>query len=141
LAGGEWHTDIQDHFKQWDIICFMVSPNLMKTKYIHEYEIKKAFERKSHDANFKIVPIIIDFCQWTTEKNNLGKFTALPYTAKPVASFHNQNEAWYIVQACLRLMIEKNLDPTSDDFYEWQPLPKDIIEIYQRIKGKVDANT
>jgi internalin A len=97
LTGGEWHTDIQDYFKQSDIICFMVSPNLMKTKYIHEYEIKKAFERKSHDANFKIVPIIMDFCQWATEKNNLGKFTALPYIAKPVADFHNQNMAWYIV--------------------------------------------
>ncbi len=114
----------------------------MKTKYIHEYEIKKAFERKSHDANFKIVPIIMDFCQWTTEKNNLGNFTALPYTAEPVADFYNQNMAWYIIQACLRLMIEKDLDPINDDFYLSQPLPKDILKIYERIvQGKVDANT
>jgi internalin A len=39
-------------------------------------------------------------------------------------------------------MIEKDLDPDTDDFYKSQPLPKDILKIYERIvEGKVDANT
>ena len=141
IAGGDWNDDIQSHFDQSDIICFMVSPNLMKTKYIHECEIKKAFERKAIDTDFRIVPIILDFCHWTTEENNLGQFTALPYTAKPVADFKNQNMAWYIIEACLRLMIEQNLNPTGENFYSSQPLPKDILKIYERIvAGKVDEN-
>ena len=141
IAGGNWNDDIQSHFDQSDIICFMVSPNLMKTKYIHEYEIKKAFERKENDKDFSIVPVILDFCRWTTEENNLGQFTALPYTAKPVADFKNQNMAWYIIEACLRLMIEQNLNPTGENFYSSQPLPKDILKIYERIvAGKVDDN-
>ena len=142
IAGGNWNDDIQSHFDQSDIVCFMVSPNLMKTKYIHEYEIKKAFERKKTDTDFKIVPIILDFGEWTTKEKNLGQFTALPYTAKPVASFKNQNEAWYITVACLRIMIEQNLNPIGDDFYTSQPLPKDILRIYERIvAGKVDDNS
>ena len=142
IAGGNWNDDIQSHFDQSDIVCFMVSPNFMKTEYIHKYEIKGAFERKEIDKDFRIVPIILDFCHWTTEKNNLGDFTALPYFTKPVAAFKNHNEAWHIIEACLRLMIEQNLNPVGDDdFYKTQSLPKDVLKIYDRIvDGKVDDN-
>lgn len=140
-AGSEWDKEIQEHFDNADIVCFMLSPNFMKTTYIHEHEVAKAFARKQKDPNFKIVPIILDFCKWTTSKNNLGDFTALPYTAKPVADFLNENMAWYIVQECLRLMIDKNLDPKGYDFYEKSILPPDVLSIYKRIvDGKVDKN-
>jgi GTPase SAR1 family protein len=139
-AGIDWHYEIQEHFDQSDIVCFMVSPNFMRTKYIHEHEIKKAFERQTKDPKFKIVPIILDFCKWTTNNNNLGLFTALPYTAKPVMDFKNQNMAWYIIQECLRLMIEKDLHPTGEDFYTSQALPKDVLKLLERIvQGKADA--
>lgn len=141
-AGSDWNHEIQEHFDAADIVCFMISPNFMKTKYIHEHEIKKAFERKAKGDNLKIVPIILDFCKWTTKVNNLGDFTALPYMAKPVADFKNENMAWYIIQECLRLMIEKDLNPTSEDFYNTQPLPKDVLQILVRIaEGRVDNNT
>lgn len=140
IAGTSWNKDIQDHFDQSDIVCFMVSPHFMKTAYIHEHEIKKAFERQSKDPTFKIVPIILDFCKWTTSHNNLGQFTALPYTAKPVVDFKNQNMAWYIVQECLRLMIEQDLNPTGEDFYATQALPKDVLKLLERIvMSNVDA--
>ncbi len=139
-AGSDWHQEIQDHFDQSDIVCFMISPHFMKTRYIHEHEIKKAFERKAKDPTFRIVPIILDFCKWTANTNNLGQFTALPYTAKPIVDFKNQNMAWYIVQECLRLMIEKDLQPVGEDFYTSQALPKDVLKLLERIvAGQVDA--
>ena len=139
-AGTDWHYEIQEHFDQCDMVIFMVSPNFMRTKYIHEHEIKKAFERQAKDPAFKIVPIILDFCRWTTSHNNLGHFTALPYTAKPVVDFKNQNMAWYIIQECLRLMIEKDLQPTGEGFYTTQALPKDVQKLLERIvAGKADA--
>ena len=102
-------------------------------------EIKKAFERKDKDSNFKIVPIILNFCRWTTVNNDLGKFTALPYTAKPVMDFKNQDMAWYIIEECLRLMIDNDLNPTGENFYNNQKLPSDVLKIYNRIvEGKVD---
>ena len=144
-AGSDWNHEIQEHFDAADIVCFMISSNFMKTKYIHEHEIKKAFERKAKGDNLKIVPIILDFCKWTTNNNNLGQYTALPYMAKPVADFQNENMAWYIVQECLRLMIENDLNPTGDYFYTNSPLPhttlplpKDVLQLMVRIaEGKV----
>jgi len=142
IAGGDWNEEIQNHFSASDIVCFMVSPNFLKTNYIYEFEVKKAFERKEQDKNFKIVPIILDFCRWTDETEyNLGKFTALPYTAKPVMDFKNQNMAWYIIEACLRLLIDLPKQPTTEDFFNKNDLlPKDVIKIYERIvAGTVDA--
>ena len=142
IAGTEWDSTIQKHFDSANIVCFMISPNFMKTKYIHEYEIAKAFEKKALNPDFKIVPIILDFCRWNTKKNDLSKFTALPYTAKPVVDFDNQNMAWYIIQECLRLMIIEDLDPIQDDFYCEQNLPSDVKKLYARIvSGKVDKNS
>jgi len=136
-----WNDEIQKHLEEADIACFMVSPNFMKTDYIHEHEIKNAFERKDKDPNFKIVPIILNFCRWTTLNNDLGKFTALPYTAKPVMDFKNQDMAWYIIEECLRLMIDNDLNPTGENFYNNQKLPTDVLKIYNRIvEGKVDNN-
>lgn len=136
LAGGEWDKDITQHFEQSDIVCFMVSSNLMRTEYIHKYEIAKAFERKKNDIDFKIVPIILDFCSWGTQVNNLGDFTALPYTAKPVCDFDNKNMAWYTVVECIRFMIESNEQPINDDWYQDKELPKSVKNIFERIVNK-----
>lgn len=140
-AATEWDSEINNHFEESDIVCFMISPNFMRTQYIHEHEIAKAFKRKEKDSKFKIIPIILDFCRWSTEINDLSKFTALPYTAKPVVDFDNQNMAWYIIEECLRLIIEDDFDNTGETLYENKGLPQDILKIYQRIiDGKVDKN-
>ncbi|SDF26795.1 leucine-rich repeat domain-containing protein [Cellulophaga baltica] len=141
IAGGEWDKDITKHFEEADIVCFMVSSNLMRTDYIHKYEIAKAFEKKENDESFKIVPIILDFCSWSTMKNNLSKFSALPYTAKPVCDFDNKNMAWYVIVECIRIMITSDEQPTGDDWFEQKELPKNIKNIYERIVNKsVDKN-
>jgi hypothetical protein len=141
-AGSKWDDKIQKQLDESDIVCFMISPNFMKTDYILEQEVPKAFEKKRTDPNFRIVPIILDFCRWTTTNNNLGDYTALPYTAKPVLDFANENMAWYVVQECLRLMIDSDLNPTGEDFYTKQKLPGDVAKIYTRIvEGKVDRNS
>ncbi|MNR30824.1 hypothetical protein D3C85_1482960 [compost metagenome] len=108
----------------------------MHTDYIFEYEIKKAIERRANDKTFKIVPIILDFCRWTTEKYNLGKYTALPYMATPISDFDNKNMAWYVVTEALRVMIEEDSVDSGEDFYTSERLPKDVREIYRRISRK-----
>jgi adenylate kinase family enzyme len=139
IAGTDWDSEINKHFEDSDIICFMVSPNFMRTQYIHEFEIAKAFERKAKDPKFIIVPIILDFCRWSTEKNNLSQYTALPYTTKPIVDFDNQNKAWYIVEECLRLIIDENIDVNGKELYENKRLPQDILKIYEGIiSGKED---
>lgn len=136
-AGSGWNTEIQEHFDNADLVCFMISPNFMKTQYIHEYEIEKAFAKKHKNPNFLIVPIIIDFCRWTTIHNNLGQFTALPYMAKPILDFPNQNKAWYIIEHALRIILDKNVQPTGDDLFKGPDLPGDIRKIYEELAEKV----
>lgn len=138
IAGTDWDSEISKHFEDSDIICFMVSPNFMRTQYIHEYEIAKAFERKAKNPAFIIVPIILDFCRWSTEKNNLSQYTALPYITKPIVDFDNQNKAWYIVEECLRLIINENID-INGELYDHERLPQDVLKIYEGIiSGKED---
>ncbi|MBK8444699.1 MAG: leucine-rich repeat protein [Sphingobacteriales bacterium] len=134
LAGGKWNNDIQEHFSKADMVCFMVSPNFMRTDYIYDYEIKRAFERQNEDPNFKIVPIILDFCRWKTQAYNLSDFTALPYTAKPICDFENRNLAWYIVIECLRISIEEGKYPNSEDYFgNHKQIPEDIKAYFKRI--------
>jgi small GTP-binding protein len=140
-AGSEWNFEIEDNFNKSDIICFMVSPNFMRTKYIHEVEIKKTFARKEIDEKFMIVPIILDFCRWTTTHNNLGIYTALPYTAKPVSDFNHQNMAWYVIEESLRLMIEEETNFQGEGFYSNQKLPKDVLSLFERIANKKVDNS
>jgi len=139
-AGSTWEKEIKSQFEQSNIVCFMVSPNFMNTPYIQEKEIAWAFERKARDLDFAIVPIILDFCKWTTVHNNLGQFTALPYTGKPVMDFKNRNLAWNLVQECLGLILEYKLDPKGDEFYVHQPLSAATLRLYERlIRGELDA--
>lgn len=141
LAGGKWDKEIQEHFDKADMICFMVSPNFMATKYIQEHELKKAIVRKQNDPNFKIVPIILDYCIWETKEYNLADYTALPYTAKPVMAFDNRNEAWYIIAECLRLSINDGTYPKGDDsFKSREDIPKRVKEIFLRINDRNSGN-
>jgi hypothetical protein len=117
-AGEEWDSAIQKHFDESDIVCFMISPNFMKTDYIFKYEVKKALDRKSKDGNFMIVPIIMDFCVWQTQKYPIQNYTALPYTVKPITDFRNENQAWFIIVESLRIMIEKSEQFEGDSFFK-----------------------
>ncbi|PTX61655.1 Leucine-rich repeat (LRR) protein [Kordia periserrulae] len=143
-AGTEWNKEIQEKFNQADIIFFMVSPNFLATKYIKEHEIKTAIARRQKEIEeklvpskqVKIIPIILDFCRWNRKdaKYNLGKYTALPYTAKPVMDFKNRSMAWYIIEEAIRVAIEKDNDPDFNN-----TLSKEVQKIYERIMArKVD---
>lgn len=144
-AGQEWDSEIQDRLKNWcDIICFMCSPNSFSADYIKEKEIKVAIDRFELKNDIMIVPIILEPFRWISnnEKYNLGRFTALPYTAKPVTDFKQRNMAWYIIEECLRVAILNNLKPEGEDYWadtEKAKLPKDVISYFERIvRGGLD---
>jgi hypothetical protein len=47
--------------------------------------------------------------------------------------------AWYIIEECLRIIIEKDSDNKGEELYTNERLPKDVRNIYQRIiKGEVN---
>lgn len=138
-AGEEWDESIQNHFNESNIICFMVSPNFMKTDYIFQYEVKKAMDRKKKDSDFIIIPIIMDFCIWESENGdyNLGRYTALPYTAKPIADFENKNAAWFIIAECLKITLKNKKQPIGDLYSETNDYYKNnrLRELFERLVG------
>ena len=136
IAGEKWDDVIKQKFDGADIIFFMISENLMKTKYVKEFEIKQAIDRWNKDnESIKIVPIILEYYHWSREGSyDLAQFTALPYMAKPVTDFANQKMGWYIVVDAIRHMIKNN--PDRDTF------KKDVLKIFERIaEGKVDNDS
>lgn len=116
IAGEEWDDEIQRKFNEADIIFFMVSENLMATKYVKDVEIKKAIDRRETDKSFKIVPIILVHCQWQRKgKYNLGNYTALPFKAQPITAFDDQHEAWFCAIELIRIMIERDINPEDSE--------------------------
>lgn len=115
IAGSPWNDTIQQNFDNADIIFFMVSENLFSTPYIKEHEIKRAIERYERDNSLMIVPILLVHYRFSrTGRYDLSKFTGLPYTMMPIASFSDQSMAWYFVCEGIRIMIEQHIDPGSE---------------------------
>lgn len=133
----EWDKTIQGKFKEADIVFFMVSEYFYSTEYIIEKEIKTTIARYNNDKNVKIVPIILEHYDWSRPGEwDLGRFSALPYQAKPVSDFGNPKIAWYAIAASIKMMIEKDLDPSKSDL-----ISREIQEIYERqVHGKLDRN-
>lgn len=132
LAGTEWDQEIQKKFDMADIVFFMISENLMATRYVLDNEIKNAIDKYNKGVKIKIVPILM--VPYHFQRNgtyDLSKFTALPYSLKPITLFDNENLAWHTVSESIRIMIEKDLDPGKSD-----ELPKELRKYFEDIIGK-----
>ncbi len=116
IAGTDWNQEIQQKFDAADIIFFMVSENLMSTRYVMDNEVKNAIDKYNHGTPIKIVPIVLVPYRFQRKgEYNLGRFSSLPYTLKPVTLFENENMAWHVISESIRIMIEKDLDPGRGD--------------------------
>jgi len=146
-AGEDWDQKIKEKLSAADIVCFMISPNFMSTPYIHKYEVKSIFSRYEKGDDVKIVPIILDFINWSRKYNftsesgeelswSLDKFTALPFTGKEVADFENENQAWYIVENALRVIINEDVNSEVDEDDIVRKFPPKIQEVYERIMSR-----
>ena len=139
--GDEVHNKIREKMHEADVVCFMCSNNFFKTNYIIEHELKPTLKRKKDGGNQLIIPIVIDRCKWILEKEeiNLGKFSGFPYRGKPVSSFYNWNDAWYVTNWFLEQVIKINNNNESENKALWDEiknLPSDIQDLLNlQIKG------
>ena len=70
---------------QADIIFFMISENLMSTKYVMENEVKNTIDKYNKGLPIKIIPILMAPYRFTRMgKYDLSSFSALPYNLQPV---------------------------------------------------------
>jgi internalin A len=130
IAGREWNKEIENRFSEADIIFFMISDNLMSTKYVLEYEIKNAIDRWDKDKSVKIIPILlVPYNFEGKDPYNLTRFTGLPYLLRPVTQFKDQKLAWYTISETIKAMIEKNLYPSKEN----EPFNNEIKTIFETI--------
>ncbi len=115
IGGREWNDEIEKKFDDADIIFFMVSENLMATKYVKENEIKKAIDKWDKYKSIKIFPILLVHYHFARKGTyDLSRFVAFPYTLKPVTDFHDQHLAWHSISESIRIMIENDWDPGAN---------------------------
>jgi len=139
--GDEVHNKIREKMHEADIVCFMCSNNFFRTQYIIDHELKPTLKRKNEGSQQIILPIVIDRVKWIIDNPdvNLGKFSGFPYRGKPVSSFYNWNDAWYVTNWFLEEVIKKNLVNDENFFDIITKLPSDIEDlIISQIKGDLN---
>ena len=102
LAGGEFDNDISAELEHCELFIALVSPDFLHSDYCVEQEMRMAEEY--HEAGrLRIVPIIVDDCEW--QKTTLGRFKALPKDGKAIRNWTNENTAFLSVVSELRRLI------------------------------------
>jgi len=152
IAGDEWNDEIQQRVKECEIAFIMISSNSMTTAYILNEEIKTLIDRydnANEGKNPMIIPILLKPYHWTTshKRYNLGRFSALPYTAKPVNDFKDREIGWYMVGESIRIAIEQKFSADRLTEIDWKEfwtkgeVNKTMKGYFERLMaGKLDNN-
>lgn len=105
LPSEQWDTKIKEALHNSEVILFLISSDFLASDYIHNTEIKVAFERYEKGA-VKIIPVILRPCLWSETK--LSKFQALPKGAKALSTWDNLDEGLLDVVQGIAKIIEAN---------------------------------
>lgn len=100
--GVEFDGEIRRHLEEAEIILLLVSPDFLASDYIHNVEMKRAFERQAENSA-RVIPVILRECDW--KATDLRKLNALPDSGKPVTSFSNEDTPFHQVTEGLRTVI------------------------------------
>jgi hypothetical protein len=97
LAGQEFAGEINQSFKEADVILLLVSPNFIASEYCYNVELKQALQR--HDRKEAVViPVILRPCDW--HDLPFGKLLAATVDGKPVVHFPTHDDGFLqVVQA------------------------------------------
>lgn len=124
LAGSELNAEIAEQLETCELFLLLVSPDFLASDYCVETEMARALER--HDAReARVVPIIIEPCDWTTSK--LRALKALPRDGKPISDWTNENTAYLnVIQEIRRISDEQ---PASSPGSKTTPAAQDDSEV------------
>lgn len=103
LAGDAFDTAIQRQMDESVLFLLLVSPDFLNSSYCYDVELKRALE-KHENGEARVVPIIVEPCDWTSSP--LGKLKALPKDGKAIAEWNNTNTAYLDVVQELRRIVK-----------------------------------
>lgn len=100
--GSEWAREIDTHLNSADVILLMVSPDFLASNYCWDVEVRKAMQRHAKGDAY-VIPVILRRTDW--DGTPFAKFQALPTDAQPIASWNDQDEAFYDVIKGIKVAI------------------------------------
>jgi uncharacterized protein YdcH (DUF465 family) len=110
VPGQEWDGTIRNALLEAVIIVFLVSQRFIRSRYIHEVELKEAIARYNNKEVI-LVPVILESIgQDVMEQFPLNKFEPLPVVNKkvvPVTEWTPQSGAYDNIMIGIRRMIEQ----------------------------------
>lgn len=101
--GRAWNSQLMSDIESADIVVFLVSPDLLASKYIRDKEFPVAY-RRYREGNSIIVPVVVRPVVYND--SIFSDFQALPEKAVPVANWQNVDMAWLNIEENLRTMLK-----------------------------------
>lgn len=89
--GSEWSNEIEKNIDSADVIIFLISPDLLASRYITEIEIPKALDLREK-GQVRILPVLLKHC--LLEHSIFAKLQIFPGVQKPLSSFRDRDKAF-----------------------------------------------
>lgn len=105
--GARWNTEIGEALERARLVLFIVSPDLLASRYVQEVELPKALELE-RGGRCQIVPIVARATEWGGSP--LAEFQALPKGARPVESYSAAEIAYAEIAGGLREVCKRIVD-------------------------------
>ena len=102
-AGTEWDDTIKQKLEEAEIILFLVSTDLLASKYVRDVELPMALEQYQAKRS-RLLPVIVRACN--VKHTPLGKLQALPNGGRPLKGRRDRDEACMEVENGIRAAVE-----------------------------------
>ena len=100
-AGDDWDDEIKRKLNEADIFLFLMSTDLLASKYVQDVELPIA--RMRHEGKTaRIIPVVVRACSWT---RFLGDIQGLPTGAVALKEWRDKDQAFHDVETGLRNTI------------------------------------
>jgi hypothetical protein len=104
-AGEERDKVLIEHLETAKVILLLISADFLASDFCYDVEMQKAILRHEQ-GEARVIPIILDACDWDWEGAPFRKLVPLPSNGRPVTSWANQSEAFTDIAKGIRKQIE-----------------------------------
>jgi len=150
IAGDELDPEIKKELESAEITLLLISHHFLNSYYCFEIEFKTAIAR-ANAGEARIIPIILDHCDWTATE--IPQRLATPKDGTPIAAWPNQNEAFLgVIKQIRRALTADTIpsaaspsDPTTRPASPSAPtlpqVPKTFTDLDKRRAGETEFQT
>lgn len=107
MPGQRWNGEIEAALQRARIMLFIVTPDLLASRYVAETEIPRAMERELSGL-CQVVPVMARQADWSASP--LARFQALPGNGKWLDELGNSDAALALIQTGLREVCKRVVD-------------------------------